>query len=225
MLRHCLVAAAFALGASRALAQAPAVPLSTYQKAKAETLLERKLSCLGCHTLNGKGGRIGPDLTAVGARLDAAALRKQIQQPRALMPRQPLPPSTVDLVVAYLTEQRGVVRTPVPLIAMPAVNGSRAEQLYQQRCASCHGTTGQGDGPNASYLDRPPARHADAKAMRARTDDRLFDAIYAGGAIMGGSARMPAFGETLSAEDIRLLVKHIRELCRCQQPAWADGAR
>jgi mono/diheme cytochrome c family protein len=188
-------------------------------------LLERKLSCLGCHTLNGKGGRIGPDLTVVGARLDAAAIRKQIQQPRALMPRQPLPPSNLDLIVAYLTEQRGLVRTPVQLIAMPAGNGSRAEQLYQQRCASCHGTVGQGDGPNATYLDRPPARHADGNAMRVRTDDRLFDAIYAGGAIMGGSARMPAFGETLSAEDIRLLVKHIRQLCRCQQPAWADGAR
>jgi hypothetical protein len=61
--------------------------------------------------------------------------------------------------------------------------------------------------------------------MRVRTDDRLFDAIYAGGGIMGGSARMPAFGQSLSAEDIRLLVKHIRQLCSCQQPAWADGAR
>ena len=225
MFRRCLLAAAFALGASRTLAQAPAAPLSPYQKAKAEALLERKLSCLGCHTLNGKGGRIGPDLTAVGARLDAAAIRKQIQQPRALMPRQPLPPSNLDLIVAYLTEQRGPVRTPVQLIAMPAGNGLRGEQLYRQRCASCHGTMGQGDGPNATYLDRPPARHADGRAMRVRTNDRLFDAIYAGGAIMGGSARMPAFGETLSAEDIRLLVKHIRQLCRCQQPAWADGAR
>jgi hypothetical protein len=42
---------------------------------------------------------------------------------------------------------------------------------------------------------------------------------------MGASARMPPFGETLSAEDIRLLVSHIRELCRCRQPAWADAAR
>jgi mono/diheme cytochrome c family protein len=225
MLRRCLVAAAFALGASRTLAQAPAAPLSPFQRAKAETLLERKLSCLGCHTLNGKGGRVGPDLTAVGARLDAAAIRKQIEQPRALMPRLPIAPSTRDLIVAYLSEQRASSAAPAQTIALPAGSGSRAEQLYQQRCASCHGAAGKGDGPNAQYLDRPPARHSDAAAMRVRTDDRLFDAIHAGGAIMGGSARMPAFGETLSAEEIRLLVSYIRQLCRCQQPAWADGAR
>jgi hypothetical protein len=61
--------------------------------------------------------------------------------------------------------------------------------------------------------------------MGTRTDDRLFDAIYAGGAIMGGSARMPAFGRTLSSADVELLVQHIRQLCHCQQPVWADGAR
>ena len=219
-----VIAVALALGAARAAAQTPS-PLSPFQRAKAEALLANKLSCLGCHTLHGKGGRIGPDLSNVGARLDAAAIRRQIEQPRALMPRIPLPPVTVELLVAYLAQQRAPAGAGVALIAPVNASGSRAQQLYQQRCASCHGAVGKGDGPNARYLDRPPANHADGRQMGARTDDRLFDAIYAGGAIMGGSARMPPFGETLSPEDIRLLVRHIRELCRCQQPAWADAAR
>jgi hypothetical protein len=61
--------------------------------------------------------------------------------------------------------------------------------------------------------------------MGLRTDDRLYDAIHAGGAIMGGSARMPGFGQTLTPAQIRLLVAHIRELCHCRQPAWADVSR
>jgi hypothetical protein len=35
---------------------------------------------------------------------------------------------------------------------------------------------------------------------------------------------MPAFGATLAAEEIRGLVRYIRRLCNCAQPAWAgDG--
>src|SRR5688500_11108515 len=124
------------------------------------------------------------------------------------MPRIPLPPATVDLLVAYLAEQRGPAAPPRAAPAAPAApvtTASPAERLYQRHCAACHGATGNGDGWNAPYLDRPPIRHADARAMGARTDDRLFDAIHAGSAIMGGSACMPPFGATLSTEEIRLL--------------------
>ena len=223
MSRCFILAAGFALGASPAVAQTTGT-VSPFQRAKAEALLEQKLACLGCHTLNGQGGRIGPDLGSVGARLDAAAIRRQIVQPRALMPRIPLTPGTLDLLVAYLAEQKGAASTH-PLIPSTPTTTSGGAAIYEQRCAACHGTQGKGDGPNAAYLDRPPARHADASQMRTRTDDRLFDAIFAGGAIMGGSARMPAFGETLTTAEIQSLVKYIRQLCHCQQPAWADAAR
>jgi hypothetical protein len=38
---------------------------------------------------------------------------------------------------------------------------------------------------------------------------------------MNRSPRMPAFGATLSAAEIRALVRHIRTLCRCEGPAWS----
>ena len=224
------IACALLLGFSAAAAQQPgSESLSPFQRAKAEALLDRKLPCLGCHTVGAQGGRIGPDLSNVGARLDRARLRAQIEAPTGLMPRIPLSSATLDLLVAYLAEQRAPGARPVgePSIARaPETARSPAERLYHRQCAACHGTTGRGDGWNARYLDRPPTRHADARVMGARTDDRLFDAIYAGSAIMGGSARMPPFGATLTAEEIRLLVGHIRGLCRCRQPTWAsDGAR
>ncbi len=62
--------------------------------------------------------------------------------------------------------------------------------------------------------------------MSLRPDDTLFDAIAAGGYILGKSNRMPAFGQTLSNAEMRGLVRYIRELCRCEGPAWSrDGAR
>ena len=211
--------------------QPDAAALSAFQRAKAQALLDQKLSCLGCHRLGHDGGRIGPDLTAVGARLNAQAIRRKLEDPQAvtpggLMPRIPMPASTRELIVAYLAGQRGAEAPAEPLNPGRASTArTPAQQLYARHCAACHGSAGNGDGWNAAYLDRPPARHADARAMGARTDDRLFDAIFAGSAIMGGSARMPPFGQTLSTEEIRLLVAHIRALCRCRQPAWADAPR
>ena len=61
--------------------------------------------------------------------------------------------------------------------------------------------------------------------MSRRSDDMLFDAIAAGGAVLNRSPRMPPFGETLSREEIRGLVRHIRALCRCEGPAWSRGTR
>ena len=207
-------------------AQQTSLPkLSAFQRAKAEALLEQKLPCLGCHTIGTRGGVIGPDLSSVGLRLERARIRAQIDDPRGLMPRIALPASTRELIVDYLTEQRAapVARAPVPV--QPAAGATEAQALYGRHCAACHGLRGAGDGYNAARLDRPPAKHADARVMSTRTDDRLYDAIYAGAAMLGGSARMPSFGQTLTPAQIRLLVAHIRELCRCRQPAWADAPR
>ncbi len=38
-----------------------------------------------------------------------------------------------------------------------AENVARGRQIYLQRCASCHGLTGEGDGPVARALSTPPA--------------------------------------------------------------------
>jgi mono/diheme cytochrome c family protein len=223
------IAAGLLLAGTRPLTGQQA-PLSAFQRRKAELLLERKLPCLGCHAIGGEGGRIGPDLSGVGLRLDRARIRQQIENPRArlpggIMPRIVLPGTTLDLIVAYLSEQRSTAPVQGRPEAPEPRPRSRAQQLYHRHCAACHGDDGNGAGWNARYLDRPPARHADARLMGARTDARLFDAIHAGGAVLGESARMPPFGETLSAAEIQSLVAFIRELCRCRQPAWAERAR
>jgi mono/diheme cytochrome c family protein len=54
--------------------------------------------------------------------------------------------------------------------------------------------------------------------MAQRPDDTLFDGIHAGGRILDRSHRMPAWGETLSSEEIAGLVEHIRDLCDCAGP-------
>ncbi len=211
-------------------AQQADAPLSPFQKQKAETLLHTQLACLGCHELNGDGGRIAPSLSDVGKRRSARYIQAMVVDPRAAHPGVPMPQPQLaapvrDLIARYLTS--GATGADFPTMAAPQVapatpNGAA---LYAKWCASCHGAAGKGDGENAKHLPVPPARHADAAAMSRRSDDALYDVIAVGGAPYGRSARMPAFGETLTVAEIRALVGQIRSLCNCQGPAWARPGR
>jgi mono/diheme cytochrome c family protein len=84
--------------------------------------------------------------------------------------------------------------------------GIRAAQaLWGMRCASCHGTTGRGDGaarpPGIAFPDMSQAAFHDA-----RSDQQLAEVITKGRGLM------PAFGQELSDAGIAALVRHIRAL-------------
>lgn len=224
-----LALAGLAVMLASLVAQAQAT-LSTAERRKAEALLRDHLPCLGCHSLAGTGGRLAPDLATVRTRRSSAYVAAIVDDPArvvpaAAMPRTPLPPTTRALIIRYLQTRPGnatdEVLVPAPA-ARPLLRDGAA--LYARWCTACHGPGGKGDGPNAPALPVKPAAHADAAAMSRRPDDSLYDTIAGGGAIMNRSPRMPAFGASLSPEDIRALVAHIRTLCRCQGPAWSrDG--
>jgi mono/diheme cytochrome c family protein len=204
-------------------------PLTAFDREKAQALLRTRLPCLGCHELDGQGGRIGPSLDALHGR-PADYVYEMIRDPRTtapgtIMPRVPMDSTTLALITNYLLDR---APTPVPqgwsrLVPAPAGDSS-APALYVRHCALCHGPRGGGDGANAGFLPVRPTAHADSVLMSARTDDELFDTIFAGGYIMNRSNRMPPFGQTLTRVQIWALVHYLRTLCRCEQPAWARGS-
>jgi mono/diheme cytochrome c family protein len=219
-------------------------PMTAFAQQKAKLLLTEKLSCLGCHTFGGPGGRIGPDLAAARERLQPDYLYGIITNPRvttphAMMPRVPMPEDTARLLANYLWQQ---TNAPAPAKHLSAADhpvipsdesatnsGANAEAVrraYLTFCAPCHGASGQGDGFNARYLPVKPTAHADARHLSTRPDDTLYDGIHAGGYILNKSHLMPPWGATFSPKQIRELVAHLRTLCQCQGPAWSrDDAR
>ncbi len=207
-------------------AQSAAGPsaLSPFARAKAEQLLQDKRGCLGCHAMGGKGGKLAPALDDVRARRSPAYIAAIISDPQrvvpgAAMPRERMRESERTLLIRYLGGDPSASFTPT--MAAATNTDTSAAALYVRWCAGCHGAAGKGDGPNAANLPVAPAKHSDAAMTSLRSDDALFDTIHGGGAIMNRSARMPAFGGTLSAAEITRLVRYIRTLCKCEGPAWS----
>lgn len=213
--------------------------LTPFEERRTHRLLEDRAACLGCHRIDGEGGRIGPSLEDVASRRPPSFILETILDPQRAtpgspMPHQPLQPREATRVARYLLAHgRGAPAAPQrasladvtnPAWATATVDGEGAP-LYGRHCVACHGSAGGGDGWNAPNLPVPPAVHADSARMSARVDDALFDGISAGAWVLDGSPRMPAFGDLLKPGEIRTLVGYIRTLCRCSAPTWsADGS-
>lgn len=90
-----------------------------------------------------------------------------------------------------------------------ALAADTAASLYSQRCASCHGDKGHGDGVAAKYLKPPPADFA--TSLKGKTDDWIAKAIRGGGAAVGQSPTMPPYPD-LSDAQVKSLVDYIKHL-------------
>jgi len=97
--------------------------------------------------------------------------------------------------------------------SMPSAAEATPE-LFRELCSVCHGVGGKGDGPSAQGLEPKPADFTNCKVMSKDSDNVLFKIIKGGGQSAGRSTVMPAWGDSLSEQQIRDLVKFIRGLCK-----------
>jgi hypothetical protein len=82
-------------------------------------------------------------------------------------------------------------RAPEPAPA-PLVVPSDPSSYYAQRCAQCHGATGQGDGPAGKNLQPWPRNFASKEWQASMTDEQIRTVVVRGGQAVGKSAAMPA---------------------------------
>jgi len=95
---------------------------------------------------------------------------------------------------------------------MESADISKGKALYETYCTSCHGMSGKGDGPAAVSLRPKPRDLTDATYMSSLNDQYFYDVINKGGTAVGKSPFMPAWGNTLSDEDIADIISYIRSL-------------
>ena len=88
---------------------------------------------------------------------------------------------------------------------------TNAPSLYAERCSTCHGPNGRGDGLGGEGLEPKPRDFADRDWQRSISDARIAETIHAGGAALGLSARMPAQPD-LDRAQLEVLVRYIRSV-------------
>ncbi len=66
-----------------------------------------------------------------------------------------------------------------------------AKQIFQSRCAPCHGAEGKGDGAAAASLPVKPRNYGDQEWQKTAQDAEIAKIIVEGGAAVGKSPLMP----------------------------------
>jgi len=88
--------------------------------------------------------------------------------------------------------------------------------LAAPTCNTCHGKTGQGDGPIAVAYKPRPRNLTDRTHMSKRTDYDLYNVISQGGPAVDRAVTMPAWGAVLAPQEMWDLVAYIRQLSKQQ---------
>jgi len=107
----------------------------------------------------------------------------------------------------------------VPAPAAAATGGvsaaAEATQIFAQRCVTCHGAAGAGDGPASAGLTPRPRNLQDPEWQKAVSDEHIEQIIQYGGAAVGRSPMMPGNPDLMSKpEVVAALRQHVRELAK-----------
>jgi cytochrome c6 len=89
------------------------------------------------------------------------------------------------------------------LLPLPAQAQTGGDALYKSKCAGCHGADGKGQ---TAVGKADNIRDLGSADVQSQSDDAIV------GIIGNGKAKMPAYGKSLKADQIKDLVAYIRTL-------------
>jgi high-affinity iron transporter len=81
-----------------------------------------------------------------------------------------------------------------------------AKELYELRCAFCHGAEGKGDGPAGQMLSPPPTNFASAEYWKKADAASLRKTILDG---KPGTSMVP-FSGSVTAEQVDALIEYMK---------------
>jgi mono/diheme cytochrome c family protein len=85
------------------------------------------------------------------------------------------------------------------------------QQKFEQFCSACHGANGKADGPGALAMNPHPRNFTDAAWQDKVDDAHITQVIAQGGASVGLSATMAPWGGVLNPDEIKEVVKWVRQ--------------
>ncbi len=125
--------------------------------------------------------------------------------------------AVAGIFIASLSVQ--AQQKPAPTAVAPIQR--TAKELYQTACATCHGPDGKGSPRSVVGFETPLPDFSDCAFATGEPDPDWFAVVHEGGPVRALDRHMPAFGDALSADEIRFAISHVRTFC--SNPAWPQG--
>jgi cytochrome c553 len=94
------------------------------------------------------------------------------------------------------------------LAGVVSVSAADAKETWEKNCTKCHGADGKGKTKMGEKLQVKD--YSDAKVQEDLKDDKMVKAIK-DGVKDGEKTKMKGFGDTLSDDEVKALVKLIRD--------------
>lgn len=95
------------------------------------------------------------------------------------------------------------------------------QQIYEAACAACHGSDGRGQPIVRRGFKTEPPDFTDCRLTTPEADLDWYSVIHQGGPARAFEAMMPAFGDELTADEIRRVIDHLRGFCT--ERDWPHG--
>jgi mono/diheme cytochrome c family protein len=106
-----------------------------------------------------------------------------------------------------------------PSNALPP-NASGAD-VYRAACATCHGVDGRGAPKAVLGFDTEIRDFTECSFATVEPDPDWYAVVHEGGPIRALAREMPAFGDALTSDQMRLALGHVRTFCTDR--AWPQG--
>ena len=125
--------------------------------------------------------------------------------------------------LAFACSQSESAPAPAPPPAAPSAAPAgddvaaraEAEKIFSERCVTCHGANGGGDGPASSGLVPKPRNFQDAAWQTSVSDEYIEQIVQYGGAAVGKSPAMPANPDLMSKPAVVAALRaHVRTLAK-----------
>ena len=126
--------------------------------------------------------------------------------------------SSAGTETAFFSDQEPAVQPEIPEAYSGLTNPFAADpgpvaagkELFEANCSSCHGITGEGDGPASAGIDPPPgnlaARH------QSMSDAYMLWRISEGGLMEPFNSIMPGWKGMLDEDSIWQIIAYIRTM-------------
>ncbi len=146
--------------------------------------LFQEKGCIGCHSIGGQGGKVGPALDGVGKRRSPDWIVAHFRNPQAVTPGSVMPQfnfteqeirSLTEFLLS-VTDTNVVGFMKIPALMTSVARGKTVFQKYG--CAGCHGAGGVGGipNPNAKTAQQVPSLiHVAAGYTKDELKKRILD--------------------------------------------------